>query len=99
MEDEIIQPLPYPVAGPAQYGLGNGYNEVYPYERTFVAEGGATGSIYVKNLDYLLTLFDAAAFRVTAIGDMEFLVDDPEGGNTLVWLDITELDIPEPTAH
>lgn len=95
MEEDEIYNGPVP-AYPAEGAIGNGYyhRESYP-ERVNMRDS----YVMIKNVDYMIKLFDAAALRVSATGDLEFLVDDPDGGGTLVWLDVTELEVPAPVEH
>lgn len=96
-EDAIYQPE-------QAFGLttawhANGYHQhVYPWERNYGTANGQYGSVYIKNMEYVIRLYDAAAIRLTTDGDLELLVKDPEG-DTLMWADITELEVPEPTEH
>lgn len=97
-EDDIYQAeQPYALAPPAWHT--NGYHQpVYPWERNYAPAHGQYGTLFIKNSEYLIKLYDAAGFRLTTTGDLELLVKDSEG-DTLIWVDITELEVPEPTEH
>lgn len=96
MEEELYNLPPADAPEPWHPG-GNGFyrEPAYPYQAGYAA---GTGQVYIKNPDYIIRLYDAVGFRMNDAGDIELLVRDPEG-STLVWYDITELEIPEPTNH
>lgn len=93
MEDDIYLGPP---AGQYNAGPEPGYQmERYPF--TYHNNIGG-GMMFITNERYLLNLYDAAGFRVTNDNDLEFLVRDDETG-TMVWSDISELEVPASTSH
>lgn len=50
------------------------------------------GSIYLSNIKFLLSTWDAAGFRVTANNNVEFLVRD-EQTQRLRWVDVRDMPV------